>query len=120
VKKFFTTITLEELKKLKEARIEKNEKLYQRNNLIFDFLFYSGIRINELVNIKHQDWQGNSLRVLGKGNKVRYVFLPPNLIEYINPQKAGYLFPNRSGKILSAHQIREVLRQRIKLAGIKK
>ena len=87
---------------------------------MFDFLFYSGLRISELMKIKHQDWQGNSLRVLGKGNKVRYVFLPDFLIQHLNPQKKGYLFANHSGKLISTFGVRIILRQRIKLAGIKK
>ncbi|CAG8793673.1 9259_t:CDS:1, partial [Cetraspora pellucida] len=54
-RKFFDTITEEELTKLKDAKVEKNPKIHQRNNLLLDFLFYSGVRINELVNIRHQD-----------------------------------------------------------------
>jgi len=55
-RKFFATISEAELKQLKAARVEKNLKIHQRNSLILDFLFYSGLRINELVNIKHSDW----------------------------------------------------------------
>jgi site-specific recombinase XerD len=54
-KKFFATLKEKELAKLKQARVEKSHQVYQRNNLILDFLFYSGLRINELVHIKHQD-----------------------------------------------------------------
>ena len=50
-RKFFDTIDEEELTQLKEAKVEKNPKIHQRNSLILDFLFYSGVRINELVNI---------------------------------------------------------------------
>ena len=53
--KFFSTINPSELKQLKQARYEKNDWIYQRNNLIFDFMFYTGVRIGELVNIKHSD-----------------------------------------------------------------
>lgn len=120
VKKFFTTITLEELELIKKARFEKSEWLYQRNNLIFDFLIYSGLRISELVQAKHKDWQGKSLRVLGKGNKVRQALLIPDLVEHIQPQKSGYLFSHRSGQMVSTYQVREILRKRVKLAGIKK
>ena len=58
--------------------------------------------------------------MLGKGNKVRYVFLPDFLIKHLNPQKKGYLFANHSGKLISVFGVREILRQRVKLAGIKK
>jgi integrase len=54
-RKFFDTLTEHELKRLKEIKVEKNAAIHARNNLLLDFLFYSGVRINELVNIKHAD-----------------------------------------------------------------
>ena len=62
-KKFFTTLSEEELLRLKETRTETNEKIWQRNNLILDFLFYTGIRVSELLNLKHSDWDDNSLKI---------------------------------------------------------
>lgn len=81
-KKFFDTLTEQEFKTLKEAKVERSPTIHQRNNLLLDFLFYSGVRINELIHIKHQDWQGNQLKIHGKGNKVRYIFLPTFLIQH--------------------------------------
>jgi len=54
-KKFRLTINEQELAQLKQTKTETTQKLYERNNLILDFLFYSGIRVSELVKIKHQD-----------------------------------------------------------------
>jgi len=54
-RKFFSIIDEKELKQLKAAKVEKNPSIHARNNLILDFLFYSGVRINELVNLKHHD-----------------------------------------------------------------
>jgi integrase len=54
-RKYFATIDEQDLTKLKTAKVEKNPRIYERNNLLLDFLLYSGLRINELVNIKHQD-----------------------------------------------------------------
>jgi site-specific recombinase XerD len=54
-KKFFATLNEHEFQKLKAVKVEKNPAIYKRNNLLLDFLFYSGVRINELVNIKHTD-----------------------------------------------------------------
>ena len=34
---------------MKQVRVEKSFHIHQRNNLLLDFLFYSGVRINELV-----------------------------------------------------------------------
>ena len=54
-RKFFDTINKKELEQLKQTRFEKREKTYQRNNLLLDFFFYTGLRMNELINIKHSD-----------------------------------------------------------------
>ncbi|CAG8667840.1 2447_t:CDS:2 [Cetraspora pellucida] len=120
MRKFFTTISEKELSLLKQARFEKNEQIFIRNNLILDFLFYSGIRVSELVNIKHRDWSDNSLRIQGKGNKVRYVLLPPFLVKYISPGSKGYLFTNQGGRKILTDKVREIIRERTKLAGLKK
>ncbi|KLL05444.1 MAG: tyrosine recombinase XerD [Mycoplasmataceae bacterium RV_VA103A] len=119
-RKFYDTISEEELEKLKLAKVEKNPKIHQRNNLLLDFLFYSGVRINELVNIKHSDWQVNQLKVHGKGNKVRYVLLRDFLIECFNPTSDDYLFVNQRGNQIKAEYIRWLLKARTKQAGIKK
>ena len=119
-RKFFDTITEEELKLLKLAKVEKNSKIHERNNLILDFLLYSGLRINELVNIKHQDWQSNQLRILGKGNKVRFVLLPEFLITHFNPNSSDYLFTNQRGNPIKAEYIRWLLKARSEKAGIQK
>jgi site-specific recombinase XerD len=54
-KKFFSTISESELQQLKDARVEEDNGIYERNSLILDFLFYSGLRVSELVNIRHCD-----------------------------------------------------------------
>jgi len=119
-KKFFATLKESELTKLKEAQVEKNNQIHHRNNLLLDFLFYSGVRINELINIKHQDWETNQLKVHGKGNKVRYVFLPEFLIKHLNPAKQGYLFLNQRGQPIKVEYIRWLLKERTKQAQISK
>ena len=119
-KRFFTTLKEPELTKLKQARVEKNLQVYQRNNLILSFLFYSGLRINELVHIRHPDWESNQLKVHGKGNKVRYVFLPGFLVKHLNPTKPDYLFLNQRGNPIKAEYIRWLLKERSKKAQISK
>lgn len=119
-RKFFDTLTQQELEQLKQIKSERNLRTYQRNNLIFDFLFYSGLRVSELVNIRHSDWEGKSLRIWGKGNKIRSVFLPPFLVEKLNPNSTDYLFTNQKQKPLSSLVIRQIIQQRIKKVGIEK
>ena len=120
MRKFFTTISEKELSLLKQARFEKNETIYQRNNLMLDFLFYSGIRVSELVNLKHRDYQEQSLRIHGKGNKIRQALLPPFLEKYLRPGAKGYLFTNQNGRKILTDKVREIIRTRTKLAGLRK
>lgn len=119
-KKFFATLNEGELARLKQTRVEKNPSIHQRNNLLLDFLFYSGVRINELVHLRHSDWESNQLKVHGKGNKVRYVLLPEFLVKLINPYSKDYLFTNSRGKPIKAEYIRWLLKERTLLAQIKK
>ncbi|RHZ37716.1 tyrosine-type recombinase/integrase [endosymbiont GvMRE of Glomus versiforme] len=117
-KKFYTTINEKELQKLKAVRFEKHEWQYQRNNLILDFLFYSGLRVKELTNIQHHHWQENSLRIHGKGNKVRYVFLPNFLIKYFQPYSKDYLFLTSRNKKFTETWIRIMIKRKVEKAGI--
>ena len=114
---FFSTLNQTELEQLKKTRYERSLITYQRNNLILDFLFYSGIRVSELVNIRHSDWQGQSLRIHGKGNKVRQVFLPPFLVKHFKTYSSDYLFTNLKNQPLSGLVIRQIIQQRIKKIG---
>lgn len=117
---FFDTINEDELAKLKQARFEESNEIYQRNNLAIDFLFYTGVRVGELVNIRHSDYQNNSLRIHGKGNKVRFVFLPKFLINKISPYSHDYLFISKYGNPFVREWIIWIIKQRTILAGIKK
>ncbi|WP_172575221.1 tyrosine-type recombinase/integrase [endosymbiont GvMRE of Glomus versiforme] len=119
-KKFYTTINQQELELLKSVKFEEKQAIYERNNLILDFLFYSGLRINELINLKHQNYQDSSLKIHGKGNKVRYIFLPVFLIKHIDLGSPDYLFTKNKKQKLGEEAIRKFLRRRVKLAGINK
>jgi integrase/recombinase XerD len=113
---------VEDLESLKNIRSEKSKTTHQRNNLIFDFLFFSGLRVSELVNIKHSDWdtKSESLRVHGKGNKVRYIFLPPWLIKHFRSNSNAYLFTNLKQERLYPLVIRQIIQKRIKKVGFNK
>jgi len=121
-RKCFSTLSIEDLEHLKKVISEKSKLTHQRNNLIFDFLFYSGLRVSELINIKHSDWnaKNESLKVHGKGNKIRYVFLPDFLIKHLNPNSPDYLFTNLKKQKLCPLVIRQIISQRTKKAGFTK
>ena len=121
-RKCFATLSLEELEQLKSFKSERNKATYIRNNLIFDFLFYSGLRVSELVSIKHSDWdtKNETLKVHGKGNKVRYIFLTPWLINNFKANSEAYLFTNLKQEKLYPLVIRQIISQRVKKAGFTK
>lgn len=118
-RKFFTTIDEKELNQLKQARYEKENNVYHRNNLMLDFLFYMGIRVSELVNIKHSDYQDKSLKIHGKGNKIRHIPIPDFLVKYFNDGE-NYLFTTKNQRKLNPIQIRTMIYKKTKKAKIDK
>jgi len=119
-RKYFATINELELNKLKAVQIEEELENYHRNNLMLDFLFYTGIRVSELVNLKHRDYSNRMLRILGKGNKIRYVFCPEFLANQINPFSNGHLFTTSNGKPIRPEWVIQIIHKRTQLAGIQK
>jgi len=70
----------------KKLSIFKKNFLKVRNRLIIYFLFFTGVRVSELVNIKIKeiDFENNIIKVLGKGNKERIVIFSDELKNLIN------------------------------------
>jgi len=56
-----------------------------RERCIFELLFSTGVRLEELheINITDLNWQENSIKVIGKGNKERIVYFSPKSKIYI-------------------------------------
>ena len=60
-----------------ELEIEKLRDVLQdnRERALFEVLLSTGCRVSELSAIKIADIDGNRIKILGKGNKERYVYL---------------------------------------------
>ncbi|BFI73473.1 recombinase XerC [Nanoarchaeota archaeon] len=107
-------ITIEEFQKLLDSASNKRDKL------IIKFLFYTGVRVSELVKIKKSDiiFEEGLVKVFGKGGKERIVPLPKELLDeirdYINNINTEYLFP------LSTRQVERIIKETAKKAGINK
>ena len=77
---------------------DTSTSLGQRNLAILEVLYATGTRVSELINIKLEDinFKEKQIKVLGKGNKERIVFLGEYAVDalqdYLND---GYLFLNR-------------------------
>jgi len=107
-------ITYDELNKLLE-----NAENY-RDKLIIKFLFYTGVRVSELIKIKKNDiiFEDGFVKVYGKGGKERIVPIPKELLnelkDYINKINTENIFP------LSSRQVERIIKYIAKNAGISK
>lgn len=97
-----------------------NTALGQRDRLLLEMLYATGVRVSELVNIKVSDINGEEIKVLGKGNKERIVefgdYAESILELYLNEgykslniKKSEYLFLNNRGGKLTTRGVRYIL-----------
>ena len=76
----------------------------RRDRIFFQLVYACGLRIAEAVNIKLKDidFAEGTLRIIGKGNKERQVYLKPNLLqalrEYIAETNPAHLSLPRAGR----------------------
>ena len=99
------------------------KSLEQRNSLILEMLYATGIRVSELTNIKLNDIDkyNNSIKILGKGTKERIVFYGSFCEDRLNlylsegrklilkNKKCDYLLINKSGNKLSERYVRKII-----------
>lgn len=100
------------------AQMDTNDPLGYRDRTMFELIYSCGLRISEACNLQVADYQGESLRVLGKRDKLRIVpvgqiamaFLDAYLKD-IRPQLVGSrlatkeLFVGRRGKRLTRQAV---------------
>ena len=105
------------------------EKIYEldlslRDKLIVELLYSTGIRLSELVNIKISDinFYDKTIKVLGKGNKERYVLFgsvcSKLLKEYINNENRVYLLLNKNGNKLSERGVEYIIEKIFKSVNV--
>lgn len=117
-------LSKEEIRKLIDA--VKNPK----HSLMVSFMYSSGLRISELLNLKIQDLElekNYGYVRNGKGGKDRLIVLSKNLIPAIkrliqieNLEEKDYLFKSNRGKKYSAKSVEKILKKAGKISGIKK
>ena len=118
------TLSQDEIDALINA-IDLSHPQGERNRTIFETIYSCGLRVSEAVTLKNSDlfFEEGFIRVLGKGNKERYVPIHENAQRYITmyqksirshvfPQKGfeDTLFLNRRGKGLSRQMIFMILK----------
>jgi len=105
--------------------------LGQRDRLILEMLYATGVRVSELVNIKTIDIKGREIKILGKGNKERYVSFGDYASEILdlylndgyqklNKKNSEYLFLNKNFTQLTDRGVRFLLDKIIDETSINK
>lgn len=128
------TLTEEEIDALISA-IDLSHPQGQRNKTILEVLYSCGLRVSELISLKISDLYFNEgfIKVLGKGNKERFVPIHINtqkfILIYLNDVRnklkpikefEDTLFLNRRGKNLTRQMIFMILKDLTNKIGLNK
>lgn len=125
------TLHASELMKLLDS-IDVTKPLGRRDKAMLELFYSSGLRLSELCGLKLEmiDFEDGFLRVTGKGNKTRVVRIGKQALEavknYLSNERpalvtrksSSHLFISVRGTPLSPDRIRQIVKQRAKLAGI--
>lgn len=123
IAKFFTEQDLNNIQKKQNSATEDFDET--RDFLIIEFLYSTGIRLSELLNIQTSDIDliHHSFKVIGKGSKQRQIPLTKELIEGIQGfQKfkkdmeieTPHLFCLKSGTPLYPMKVNRIIKDRLK------
>ena len=124
-------LTEDEVKEL--LSLPRKDFMDERDHTLFLFLYSTGARISEAlsVNVEDIEWGERRIRITGKGDKERFLFLSPHLVSQLKevylPRRESYLeekgkrgekalFVSRRGLRLpssSAHIIFDTYRDRL-------
>ncbi|NTW82530.1 MAG: site-specific tyrosine recombinase XerD [Chlorobiaceae bacterium] len=131
-----SVLTVDETMRILDAPLTQIPagKFHLRDKAVLEFLYATGIRVSELVNLQQQNlyFDAGFARIFGKGSKERLVPVGRSAIEwttrYINELRISlvrrdsedYLFLNARGRKLSRMAIFNIVRQYASLAGIEK
>ena len=117
------------------SSINIKEKFGQRNKTIIEILYGTGIRVSELIELKISNifFKENLIRVLGKGDKERFVPIglkaKKSIIDYINNNRKyqkieessnDILVLSKYGKKITRHMIFTLIKNISKKSGITK
>jgi len=130
-KKLPKYLNYEETEKLLNA-FDNNNYLGLRNSCILELLYSTGIRVSEITSIKVKDISltEKSIKITGKGNKERIVYFGSKCLELIdkylkksrpqlNTKNIDNLFLSKTGRVINDREIRKIVDDASKIAGIK-
>ena len=111
-----------ELKYLKHNQVmrllDSIPKADERDRLIIRLIYATGVRVSELcgITISDIDFDDHTIRVLGKGGKIRLVFVDEDTLDeidrFIGGRIDGPLFVGQMGHALSPRTVQHIFKQR--------
>jgi integrase/recombinase XerD len=128
------TLSEEEINRI-IAQIDLSKPEGERNRAMIETLYSCGLRVSEMIGLKISDlfFDEGFIRVIGKGNKQRFVPVNDYMIRLIKTYKdmirvkvdiqKGFedtLFLNRRGRQLSRNMVFMILKDLCAMAGIDK
>lgn len=129
-KKLPKYLNFEDTEKLLNA-FDNNNYIGLRNSLILEMLYSTGMRVSEIASVKKNDISisSKSITVTGKGNKERIVYFGTRCLNLINDylkksynklnrKDSEYLFLSKTGKKINDREIRTIVDDAAKIAGI--
>lgn len=114
--------------KIIKKSLERTDFIGRRNTLLLELLYSSGIRISEALNIKIKDINmgDKSIRILGKGSKMRIVYFGEYAKEYLEEylkvrnSSLEYLFLNKNNTPLTRRGAEYIISNLVKTSLLKK
>jgi integrase/recombinase XerD len=110
------------------------DPLGHRDRTMLEVLYATGLRVSELVSLKHNQVNLNQgvMRVVGKGNRERLIplgeeavkwlqqFMQGPRIEILLERQTDYLFPTRRGDRMTRQAFWHIIKRYSKKAGVQK
>ncbi len=123
-------LTLEQSLELLNSVDEEDGDNRQRDYCILTLFLNCGMRLAELVGINLQDIRDNTLRLLGKGNKERSIYLNDACLSAIadylevrsqlhpHSKDSKALFLSRNGNRISRRRVQQIVESFLKKSGL--
>jgi integrase/recombinase XerD len=110
------------------------DPLGNRDRTMLEVLYATGLRVTELVNLKHSQVNLNQgvLRIVGKGDRERMIplgeesvrwlhqFMGHPRVEILIERQTDYLFPTRRGDKMTRQAFWHIIKRYAKKAGVQK
>jgi integrase/recombinase XerD len=127
------SLTEAEVDALLEAPLV-TDPLGHRDRTMLEVLYATGLRVSELVSLKHNQVNVNQgvMRVIGKGNRERLIplgeeavrwlqqFMQGPRVEILLERQTDYLFPTRRGDRMTRQAFWHIIKRYSKKAGVEK